>query len=160
MIKSFAQYLLFLCLTLDPSPIDGDLLERDENDWLDIFRTWHTQGDFLEPDQNGPLHPESQRISLFRDLLEYSGGRIEEREFDLDYCLLDNALLYADFFGVSSSYPSEHFNSNRIRTGLSKSKLFSPNDGVLDPSDWHIRMAIGTQIGLIFLVICFMSDSD
>ena len=160
MINSFAQQLLFLHLNLGPSSFDGNLLEQDENDWLDKFRTWHTQGDILEPDQNRRLHPESQRISLFRDLLGYSGGRMEERDFDKDYTVLDNASLCADFFGISSSYPFNPFDPKRIRTTLLRSKLFTPNSSAPDPLNWHIHMAIGTVVGLMFLVIYHISESD
>ena len=85
---------------------------------------------------------------------------MKERDFDPDYTISDNVILFAEFFGISSSYPSEHFDRNRIRTALLQSKLFAPNGIVPDPSDWHIHMAMGTHIGLMFLVIWLMSDSD
>ena len=97
---------------------------------------------------------------MFHDLLEFSGSEIKERDFDPDYTILDNAMLFAEFFGVSSSYLSERFDRNLIRTALLKSKLFAPNGIVSDLSDWHIHMAMGTHIGLMFLVIWFIGDSD
>ncbi|KAL8838294.1 MAG: hypothetical protein Q9170_002191 [Blastenia crenularia] len=80
-LKRFTQNLLFLCLNCcdryDTLPA-LDVLRRDENEWLQFFGNDHTDLSELLMAADVPTGiregSEQQTISLFRSLLESSGG--------------------------------------------------------------------------------------
>ncbi len=94
---------------------------------------------------------ELQTISLFRSLLEFSGGRVECRQhnFDPDYTTSQNASFCAEPFGVTCSNQFEHFDPREMHNTLLKSNLFAgaSNTGVPNTLEWSQRMMASFPIG-------------
>jgi hypothetical protein len=161
---------LFLCLNCcdryDTSSA-LDILERDQNDWLQPFRNGHTDLSELLMSADFPIGIreglEQQTISLFRSLLESSGGKVDcrQHDFGINYTTSQNASLCASFLGVFCSRQFGRFDPEEMQGTLSKSKLFAElsKPDVSDALEWSLRMMILVPVGFPdnYLVQCYQS---
>ena len=158
---------MFLCLNC----CDGydttsalEILDRDQNEWLQPFRNGHTDLSELLRAADFPIRIrdglEQQTISLFRSLLEFSGGKVDCRQHDLgiNYTTSQNASLCASLLGVFCSRQFGHFDPEEMQGALSKSKLFAGQD-LPDVLEWSLRIMEKVPVGLPenYLVQCCQS---
>ena len=96
------------------------------------------------------MRDESQITSLFRVLLELSGGNINllQHNFDEDYTVNDNSNLCASIFGISRTNKFGEFNAVEMCGTLSKSPVFCGM--AIESQDleiWTTKMQNSLQIG-------------
>ncbi len=137
------------------TPSALDILERDEDDWLQPFRNGHTDLFWLMMAADFPIgirkELEQQMISLFRSFLEFSDGKVDCRQhnFGMDYTTSQNASLCASFLGISCSSQFGRFDPEEMQGALSKSKLFAEHSKPDIPNtlDWGLYMMAYVPIG-------------
>lgn len=151
--RRFTQNLLFL--SLNWSPNDPILQEADEDDILQPFR--NNQADLSEL-ANGEEIPtemrksqEKQRTSIFRRIFEEAGGRVINRQYDIDvhYTADENASLCASFLGVSYSRRFGLFDLKEMYSALLKSKIFrnTSSSDIPDVHTWSLRIMQWIPVG-------------
>ncbi|KKY13890.1 hypothetical protein UCRPC4_g06906 [Phaeomoniella chlamydospora] len=146
------QSLVFLCLSslthYDSSSVI-ELLKKDENDLLEIFRK--NGIDLFKPgsafaDWNVEFH----KISLIRRLLVICGGDKDNEQyiFDESNTAHDNLIFYASLVGTAGSNIFGNFDSHAIREQCSKSKVFTDEDlRSLDVQKWTDQLRDKLPIG-------------
>jgi hypothetical protein len=146
MVKTrFTQLLLFITLRLVDdyeTPLIFELLEKNEDELLQPL--WDLYPDRLtylskvvDFKAEGPLFTaaesaaECHRITLFRFLIEYAGGKVDKRQhrFDLNFIARGNANIFGSMLGISGSNPFGTFDSQKLLNALSRSPIF-PGDTV------------------------------
>ena len=106
---------------------------------------------------------EQQTISLFRSLLESSGGKVDcrQHDFGINYTTSQNASLCASLLGVCCSRQFGHFDPKEMQGALSKSILFaeSSKPDIPDTLEWSLRMMVLVPVGFPdnYLVQCYQS---
>jgi hypothetical protein len=148
---------VFLALNLlqnydTPSAIH--LLEKDQEEVLQVFRK--DPADLLKAVSAKYQNPKSgfHIIALLRGLLEFCDGRkdFQQHEFDQECTTNDNVNLYGSLVGVTGSNCFGNFDSQAMRSALSKSKVYADEDVyTLDISELSSQM-------IRFLPIGFQSD--
>ena len=149
---------MFLCLNWCErydAPPALDILERDQKDWLQPFRGSCTDLSEVSVAADVPIgireESEWQTISLFRTLLESSGGKLgcRQHNFGINYTTRQNASLCANLLGVSCSRQFGRFDPKEMQSAPSKSKLFravSKSD-IPDTLEWSLRMMAQVPVG-------------
>lgn len=142
-----------------------DILERDENDWLQPFRNGCTELSELLMAADVPTGIREglkrQTTSLFRSLLESSGGKVDcrQHDFGINYTTNQNASLCASLLGISYSRQFGCFDPEEMRGALSKSKLFAELSKPDLPGtlEWSLRMMVLVPVGFPdnYLVRCY-----
>ena len=135
-------------LGLNWSPNDPVLQECDNDDLLQPFRNNQTDLSELANEGDIPIgmrkSHERQTTSLFRRAFEEAGGRVDNRQHDIDvdYTADENAHLCASFLGVSCLSRFGHFNSEEMHNALSRSKIFAETSSSDIPNvhDWSLRI--------------------
>lgn len=158
---------MFLCLNYCDrynTPSALDILDRDQNEWLQPFRNDHTD---LSMAAKFPIEIREglgqQITSLFRSLLESSGGKVDCRQHDfrINYTTSQNASLCASLLGVFCSRQFGRFDLEEMQGALSKSKLFAglSKPDVPDILEWSLRMMALVPVGFPdnYLVQCYQS---
>jgi hypothetical protein len=160
----FTRLLLFITLRLVDdyeTPLIFELLEKDEDELLQTL--WDLYSDlFTYPSKavnfkaGGPLFTaaesaaEFHRITLFRFLIEYAGGKVDMRQhrFDLNFTARGNANIFGSMFGISGSNPFGTFDSQKLLNALSRSPIF-PGDTVhqWDLLELNAKLMAHLQIG-------------
>jgi len=106
---------------------------------------------------------EQQTNSLFRSLLEFSGGRVDcrQHDFGINYTTGQNASLCASFLGIVCSRQFGRFDPEEMQGTLSKSKLFAEHSkpDIPDSLKWSLRMMEFVPVGFPdnYLVQCYQS---
>jgi hypothetical protein len=93
---------------------------------------------------------EAQITSLFRALLELSGGRVDLQQhgFAEEYTANENAELYASVLGIVRAKQFGDFNSEEMCNTLSKSPVFAGMTiGIEDLEKWTAEMIDFLPIG-------------
>lgn len=94
---------------------------------------------------------ERQTTSLFRSLLESSGGRVELRQHDfgVDHTVSQNASLCAKLLGISCTRQFGRFDPKEMQNALSKSKLLAElsKPSAPDTVEWKSLMMVQVPIG-------------
>ena len=94
---------------------------------------------------------EWQTISLFRRVLEFSGGKVDcgQHHFGLNYTTRQNAFICASFLDVSCSRPFGRFDPKEMQGALSKSKVFVELSvlSIPDIFEWSLRMMVLVPVG-------------
>jgi hypothetical protein len=93
---------------------------------------------------------EAQITSLFRALLELSGGRVDfqQHRFAEEYTASENADLYASVLGITRTRQFGDFDSEEMCNTLSKSPVFSGMKiGVQDLEEWTTKMINSLPVG-------------
>ena len=127
-LKRFTQDLLFLGLNWSPN--DPILSECYTDDLLQPFQDDHTDFSELLDRAKIPIRmrerAKKQVISIFRRVFVRSGGRIDNRQYDidLDFSACENASLCAAQLRVSCSRPFGHFDLKEIHSAFSRSTIF------------------------------------
>ena len=89
---------------------------------------------------------ERQTVSLFRSLLEFSGGKVgcRQHSFDFDYTISQNVSLCARLLGVPFSRQFGCFDPKEMQSALLKSKIITEvsSPAVPDTLDWSLRMMV------------------
>lgn len=122
--RKFAQYLVLLVLNLTKdhnSSIAHDYLERDQSDLLQNLQL------SLPTPPKRTKRDEAQITSIFRALLEVSGGRVDvlQHGFAAEYTASENGDLCASVLGIIRTRQFGDFDSEEMRNTLSKSLVFS-----------------------------------
>ncbi|KAL9045619.1 MAG: hypothetical protein Q9214_001366 [Letrouitia sp. 1 TL-2023] len=157
-LKRFTQNLLYFslrCCDRYDTLSAHDILERDQNDWLQPFRNVHTDLSGLLMAADFPIGIrkglEQQTIYLFRSFLEFSNGKVDCRQHDLgiDYTTSQNASLCASFLGFSYSRQFGRFDPEDMAGALSRSKIFAEQSKPDIPNtlDWGLHMMAYVPIG-------------
>ncbi|KAL8788260.1 MAG: hypothetical protein Q9213_001780 [Squamulea squamosa] len=163
-LKQLTQNLLFLCLNCcgcNDTPSSLDILEWDQNKWLQPFQTGHTDLSKLSMEANVSIKIrkglEQQTMSLFRRLFEFSGGKRDPRqhEFGIDYTVSQNTALCARLLDVCFSRPFGRFDPQDMQAALSKSKLFAgvSKPDLPDTLEWSRRMMPPEGFALILAAL-------
>lgn len=149
---------MFLFLNLESNHTSQDtrtLLESDHDELLDSLKLG------LEI----PIFPkrtkrdEAQITSLFRALLELSGGQVDcmQHRFAEDYTANQNNDLLASIFDITRSNNFGEFDTAEMCTTLSKSPVFSEMTiSVQDLEDRTLKLRDSLQLGFPqdYLVWC------
>ena len=159
------MYFGLRCCDRYDTPSALEILERDQNDWLQPFRNGHTALSSLLVAADFPIGTrkglEQQTISLFRSFLEFSDGKVDYRQHDfgMDYTTSQNASLCASFLGIFCSCQFGRFDPEEMHGALSKSKLFAERSKPDIPNtlDWGLYMMAYVPVGFPdnYLVQCY-----
>lgn len=161
-LEQFTQNLLFFCLSccnFYDTPSVLDILERNQNEWLQPFLNRHT--DLSEPLTTADFAMKQQTISLFRCLLEFSGGNVDFRQHDfgVNYMTNENVSLCANFLGVFNSRQFKRFDPKKMQGAFFKSKFFAEFSMSDFPNtvEWSRRMMMSVPVGFskIYLIRCY-----
>lgn len=148
---------MFLALNLlqnydTPSAIH--LLEKDQEELLQAFRKDPAGLLKAVSAKCQNLKSEFHIIALLRGLLEFCEGRTDfhQHKFDQECTANDNVNLYGSLVGVTGSNCFGNFDSQAMRSALSKSKAYADEDvHTLDITELSSQM-------IRFLPIGFQSD--
>lgn len=116
--------ILFLNLVTDYDSLDADhYLTSNEDDLLEGLQ--HSLPIPVTPERT--RGGEAQTTSLFRALLEFSGGRVEVQQhgFAQEYTIRDNADLYASVLSITREKTFGDSDFERIDKELLGSPVFS-----------------------------------
>jgi hypothetical protein len=124
--RKFAQnlVLLFFNLIQDHNSSDAhNYLKRDQNDLLESLQLSLPIPTSLKRTKCD----EAQITSLFRALLELSGGSVNLLQYGFaeEYTASENGDLYASVLGITRTRHFGDFDSEEMRNTLSKSTVFS-----------------------------------
>jgi hypothetical protein len=144
-----------------------DILKRDQNELLQPFQNGYTDLSDLLMAADFPIgirkELEQQTTSLFRSLLEFSGGKVDcrQHEFGINYTTSQNASLCANLLGVLYSRQFGRSDPEEIQGALSRSRLFAElsKSDIPDTLDWGLRMMVLVPVGFPdnYLVQCCQS---
>jgi hypothetical protein len=144
-----AQNLVFLLLNLEANHTSEDaqtLLTSTQDELLDGLES----GLRIPVPQKRPGGDESQITSLFRVLLELSGGKQDllQHNFAEEYTANENSDLYASVFGIARTNNFGEFDPVKMCRTIIKSPVFSGEEmSVQILEDWSTRMKDSLRVG-------------
>lgn len=126
----FAINLLLLSMMIFDqydTPSALDVLKRDHKNWLQLFQIGHIDMSEKKTFSEIQEKEEWQTITLFRSILEFSGGKVDCKQhvFEPNYTVSQNTSLCARRLEVACSCQLGSFDPEKMHAALSDSKLFS-----------------------------------